>query len=213
MPSLAEACVSGDAITCGEGDQVAWHDLGGRDLARLPVPDDGGFGSGHPAERSERVLSLGVLREAERRVEHDNRRDHGSVYPLPEYGTADGRRRDQEQHERVPQLRCEDLAPSESLVLGQPVRTVEREASGRLELGDAGCRIRSELAQHLSSREGPRRVERCCHPPCRASSSRRRRSAEPITCRARPTASGFTEIDVIPNRTRCSANSGRFEGA
>jgi hypothetical protein len=27
------------------------------------------------------------------------------------------------------------------------------------------------------------------------------------------TASGFTEIEVIPSRTRCSANSGRFDGA
>jgi hypothetical protein len=40
-----------------------------------------------------------------------------------------------------------------------------------------------------------------------------RRSARAITWRARVAASGLTEIDVIPRRTRNSANSGRFDGA
>ena len=31
--------------------------------------------------------------------------------------------------------------------------------------------------------------------------------------RALATASGFTDTDVMPNRTRCSANSGLFDGA
>ena len=39
------------------------------------------------------------------------------------------------------------------------------------------------------------------------------RSARAITWRARLVASGFTEMDVMPWRTRSSANSGRFDGA
>lgn len=39
------------------------------------------------------------------------------------------------------------------------------------------------------------------------------RSARAITWRARLVASGFTEMDVMPWRTRNSANSGRFDGA
>ena len=34
-----------------------------------------------------------------------------------------------------------------------------------------------------------------------------------MDCLTADTASGLTEIDVIPNRTRCSANSGRLDGA
>ena len=47
----------------------------------------------------------------------------------------------------------------------------------------------------------------------RAASSSSRRSAAATTRRVRSTASGLTEIDVMPKRTRCSANSGRFDGA
>ena len=39
------------------------------------------------------------------------------------------------------------------------------------------------------------------------------RSARAITWRARLVASGFTEMDVMPWRTRNSANSGRFDDA
>ena len=35
----------------------------------------------------------------------------------------------------------------------------------------------------------------------------------PIDARTASTASGLTEIDVMPRRTRCSANSGRLDGA
>lgn len=44
-------------------------------------------------------------------------------------------------------------------------------------------------------------------------SSSIRRSARAITWRARVAASGLTEIEVIPARTRISANSGRLDGA
>src|SRR5437764_5953512 len=46
-----------------------------------------------------------------------------------------------------------------------------------------------------------------------AACSSKRRSAEPIMDRAAGTASGFTEIEVIPWRTRYSANTGRLDGA
>ena len=34
-----------------------------------------------------------------------------------------------------------------------------------------------------------------------------------MTRRVASTASGFTDTDVMPARTRCSANAGRFDGA
>ena len=49
--------------------------------------------------------------------------------------------------------------------------------------------------------------------PARAASRSNRRSAEATVDRVASTASGLTEIDVIPQRTRCSANAGRFDGA
>jgi predicted ferric reductase len=49
--------------------------------------------------------------------------------------------------------------------------------------------------------------------PRRAASSSMRRSAPTTAVRAASTASGLTEIEVIPQRTRCSANSGRLDGA
>lgn len=47
----------------------------------------------------------------------------------------------------------------------------------------------------------------------RAASSSSFLSALAITSLAFPAASGFTEIEVIPNLTSFSANSGRFDGA
>ena len=49
--------------------------------------------------------------------------------------------------------------------------------------------------------------------PRRAASSSRRRSAPATEVRAASTASGLTEMEVIPQRTRNSANSGRLDGA
>jgi len=46
-----------------------------------------------------------------------------------------------------------------------------------------------------------------------ATSSTARRSAAAIVDRTASTASTLTETDVMPARRRCSANSGRFEGA
>ena len=40
-----------------------------------------------------------------------------------------------------------------------------------------------------------------------------RHSASATVLRTAATASGFTEMDVIPWRTRCSAKAGRFDGA
>lgn len=47
----------------------------------------------------------------------------------------------------------------------------------------------------------------------RAASSRMRCSAAPMAARAAGTASGSTEIELMPNRTRCSAKRGSADGA
>ena len=44
----------------------------------------------------------------------------------------------------------------------------------------------------------------------RAASTNSRRSAAPTACRVALTASGLTDTEVIPKRTRCSANSGWY---
>ena len=49
--------------------------------------------------------------------------------------------------------------------------------------------------------------------PGTAASSSIRHSAAATVLRTASTASGLTEIDVIPWRTRCSAKAGRFDGA
>src|SRR5690606_8794688 len=50
-------------------------------------------------------------------------------------------------------------------------------------------------------------------PDRRTASSSRRRSAVATTRRAAGTASGLTEIESIPSRTRCSAKDGSLDGA
>ncbi len=89
--------------------------------------------------------------------------------------------------------------------------------------------LRESLATFVDTREFPfisraqkplpipslcqRRTEPAAGPVDRACSSRILRSAAAMACRASSTASALTEIEVMPKRTRCSANSGRFEGA
>jgi hypothetical protein len=61
-----------------------------------------------------------------------------------------------------------------------------------------------------SRRAVPKDLRRCypAWPPA-ASATRR----PPPSCAPPATASGFTEIEVMPWRTRCSAKAGRLEGA
>jgi len=47
----------------------------------------------------------------------------------------------------------------------------------------------------------------------RADSSSNRRSAAATVRRVAATASGFTDTEVIPMRTRCSAKAGLVDGA
>ncbi len=89
-----------------------------------------------------------------------------------------------------------------------PLTRARSGASGRSNrmwhLRPSSCRVSalSERPDQLAGRPGDR-----------ACSRRILRSAVAMACRASSTASGFTEIEVMPKRTRCSANSGRFEGA
>ena len=80
-------------------------------------------------------------------------------------------------------------------------------AAGRLWMRiPASIRVELRGAHQRASRPAARRSRR-------AASTSRRCSARASTARAAGTASGSTETDVMPKRTRCSANSGRLLGA
>lgn len=113
--------------------------------------------------------------------------------------------------EKAAQRRDGEPLESRNVVAWLAVRAIDvhpavGERLVRVWLGRAGQRHRS--LQQSAARERVGELQ-----PRRTWSSSILRSAREITWRARLVASGFTEMDVMPWRTRNSANSGRLDGA
>ena len=101
--------------------------------------------------------------------------------------------------------------PSDNAAMGSSAvpatRSVRNTLLGllhKLSIGNRDKHIPPQQNRRLSSKADYER---------RAASSSSRRSAAPTACRAASTASGLTDTDVIPSRTRCSANAGLVDGA
>jgi hypothetical protein len=90
-------------VSLANDDQIAWHELGGRDRALAAATDDGRRQLDRAAQRQQRPLGPGFLEEAEDSVEHDNRRDDARLEPLPDH-RRDCRRCQKQARERIREL-------------------------------------------------------------------------------------------------------------
>ena len=133
-----------------------------------------------------------LVDEAQPDADREDDRDDHRLSGVTEEERRRGGHREQDQH-RVVQLTAQHGHRGHP-VRAQGVRPVPGQPGGCLggaqpRLGDGG------------------------HPCPRAASSSSRRSAAATLRRVRAATSGVTEIEVMPIRTRCSAKSGRLEGA
>ena len=126
-----EPGVGRHAVARFEPEQVAWHDLFGWDFADGAPAADGRADLEELLERPTGTVCLGLLPRAETDIDRDHRGDDGGIL-----GVADGqrhqRRREQQQHERVCQLKDGEAPHRRRRLAGERIGAEGREATGRL---------------------------------------------------------------------------------
>ena len=101
-----EAQVGRHLVPALDEDEVAGHDLGGRQPQLLAGADDGGLGGHGATQRLDGGDRPGLLQVADERVEEDDAEDHRGVDPLLEE-EGDDRRDQQDEDERIGELHQE----------------------------------------------------------------------------------------------------------
>ena len=126
-----EPGVGRHAVARFEPEQVAWHDIFGRDFADRAAAADGGADLEEFLERPTGTICLELLPRSEAGIDRDYRGDDGGIL-----GIADGQRhqcrREQQQHERVCQLTDGESPHRRRRLAGERIGAEGREATGRL---------------------------------------------------------------------------------
>ena len=140
-----DACVRDDALALAEREEISDDDVLGRDRHHAAAPDDPSGAAKALAQRQHGPLRSCLLREAERAVQDDNRRDRRGFQRL-----ADRRRdhggRDEQQHERVAELPQRELHVWRPLRAREQVRAEASQAGGGLVGVEPAPAIAAELA-------------------------------------------------------------------
>ena len=156
-----QAAVRRDLVARLEGDDVAGHELLGRDVRALAAAADVRLDQQHLLERGDALGGLALLVQAEDRVEHGQADDHDAGRPLLQRDDADDRGAEQDELHQVAVL-AEERLPARLLL---PLRELVRPDLGAapLDLGRVEARARARRrAAHASSAVRP------CQPASRA---------------------------------------------
>jgi len=149
-----------DDVARLELDDITRDDLDRRHDAGDPVATYARVRGRHAAQRSDRLLRVVLLVEADQRVQDDDREDREAIAPLA--GDAgDDPRRDQDRDHDALELREQDREGPDGRGLGELVPAVLLESPARLLLSQTEARVRDqELEARLRSHGVPWRTTR-----------------------------------------------------
>jgi hypothetical protein len=125
---------------------VARHQLLGVDLDRLAAPPDPGDGLHHLRQRLDALLRLGLLAQADHRVEHRQPGQHDRGADVAGDDQVDDGRGQQDDLHEVAVLAQERLEARLLLGPGEPVRAVRLQPAARLLDTQAALGLDPELA-------------------------------------------------------------------
>jgi hypothetical protein len=144
---LEQAQVGRDVVAGLQEDDVARHQLGGRDGDAVAVAQGLGVRRGQLLQGSQGLLGPLLLDDAEHRVEHDDRHDRGRLDVIAEQG-RDQRGRDQQDDDEVVELVPQQGPEAGPGRLAQLVGTVVRQPAGGL-LAAQPVLVDLQVLQHL----------------------------------------------------------------